>query len=546
MLKETSSYNWVEYISKILWQADMAYNTMVFWIFLAFFLGIYLSLHGAKSKQYWVLIGSIMFYIWSGIGAVFIVAGTAIIVYLVTRKIEKIYEGYDVEKEGLRPKEQTALFATYKKKATKYLWIALGSVISIWVFVKVAKLLDFNTVESLKDMSLGLGIIVPLGISYYSLSAVGYVLDVYWRKAKAEHNFLNLFSAMIYFPHIVQGPISKYTDIMGQMNNLPKFDYQRVCFGLQLMLWGYIKKMIIADRLVIYTGAVFANPAKFAGVEIFIAVILCVAQLYADFSGCMDIVRGISQIIGIDLAQNFRQPFFAKDAQEFWSRWHITLGAWTKDYIYLPIAMNPKFMKYTRTLKKEGKVWKSSFVKAFVPLITVWIFTGLWHGTGFDYLMWGLYWCTLMTLSKELKPFTDKCIKRLKIDDKSAGYQLWRMVRTGMLFAMGRMITVVGVLTGGPYLMKQMVTELRLWTLFDGSLYTYGLEQKDFYVAVVGLGMMLAVDIIHERGIGIREGIAKQALPLRWGVYYLAIIAVVVFGIYGPGFDAASFVYGAF
>ncbi|MFI3214305.1 MAG: MBOAT family O-acyltransferase [Eubacteriales bacterium] len=545
-MAEINTYSWPRYIFTLLTEADMAYNTIVFWILMIIFLGVYLIIPNSKIKKYWILIGSIIFYAWSGTGALIIVLCTALVVYFVTILIDKIYQQYDVEKEGLKPKEQVALFTTYKKKSQKYVVLALFLVIGIWIFVKVAKLFDMQTVESLAEMSIGLGIIIPLGISYYTLSSVGYVMDVYWRKGKAEHNFFDLLSAMIYFPHIMQGPISKYSKIIKQMQELPKVDYDRVCFGLQLMLWGYIKKMVIADRLVMYTGIVFANPKQFAGVEMIIAIFLCVVQLYADFSGCMDIVRGISQVLGIELDRNFRQPFFGKSTQEFWARWHMTLGAWTKEYIYLPIAMNPKFLKCTRQMKKVGKGWLASFLKAFVPLVTVWIFTGLWHGTGLDYLLWGFYWCTLMTLSKEAKPLGDKLIKVLHLETERTYYQVWKMIRTSIFFGIGRTIVITGTLTGGCIVWSQVFKEHRLWTLFDGSLYTYGLDQKDFYVAFVGMGLIFVADILHERGVSIRNGIANQVLPIRWLIYYGAIVIVVILGIYGPGYDAASFVYGAF
>ena len=362
--------------------AEMNYNTALFFLFLPLFLGIYFLLRGQKAKRNWILCGSIVFYICSGWDALIIVAFTAIITYATTRKIGKIYSDFEMQKGQLTAKEQVRLFGTYKKKAKKYFLLALAITAAVWIFVKVGRLIGLEEVSTFSEVFTGRGIIVPLGISYYSLSAIGYMLDVYWRKAKAEHNVINLFTVMTYFPHIMQGPISKYSELLEQLKKPPRFEYTRVCHGLQLMLWGYIKKMVIADRLVLYTSAVFSTPESFAGVEILIAIVLCVFQLYADFSGCMDIVRGISQAMGIELAENFRQPLFAKNAQEFWARWHITLGAWTKEYIYLPIAMNPKFIKKTSKLKKAGKTRQASFLKAFCPLVAVWLFTGLWHGNG--------------------------------------------------------------------------------------------------------------------------------------------------------------------
>lgn len=546
MISVLSNYeNW-GHIAAILWNAEMGYNTTLFWLYMMGFIGVYLILWNSSIRKYWILLGSIVFYIWSGLGAFIIVLGTAISVYVATRYIEKIYQEFDLEKEGLTAKEKRALFTKYRKRAQKYMWLAFCLLVCIWVGVKIGKLLDFDTVESLFEVSMGLGIIVPLGISYYTLSSVGYLLDVYWRKTKPEHNFIDLFSAMIYFPHIVQGPISKYSGLITQMKELPKVDYKRVCFGLQLMLWGYIKKLIIADRASVYTTIIFVDPASYSGGEIAIAVVLCVIQLYADFSGCMDIVIGISQVLGIQLEQNFRQPFFAKDAQEFWSRWHMTLGNWTKDYIYIPLAVDPKVMKRIRKLQVDGHIWWASFFRAFIPLVCVWIFTGLWHGTGWDYLLWGLYWCVLMTLSKELKPFTDKIGGIIVSKTNQTIIKLSHMLKIYMIFAIGRMITVTGTITGGAYLLKRIVLDFNFQMVSDGTIFTYGLDRKDTYVMLIGILLMLIVDIVHERGKEIRENIAKQRFFIRWGVYYLAFMAVVIFGMYGPGLDAASFVYGAF
>lgn len=546
MIKETWKEPWIKYLAALLGKADMEYNTAVFFVFLAVFLCLYFLLRNPTLKKRWILVGNLGFYLWSGWAAAGIVAATAAVICWTARRMEKIYRGFEEEKTGLSPKEQAARLLDYKKRTKKYLIGALTAVLGIWIFVKLGRFLGFGTAETLSEAIKNKGIIVPLGISYYSLSSIGYLLDVYWRKARAEHSFLDLFTVMLYFPHIVQGPIGKYETLLKQLKALPAFEYRRVCQGLQLMLWGYMKKMIVADRLVLYTSAVFAAPEDFAGVEILLAVLLSVLQLYADFSGCMDLVRGISQAVGIELAENFRQPLFARDAQEFWARWHITLGAWSKEYIYLPIAMNPRFARMTNRMKKRGRKWLASFLKAICPLTAVWLFTGLWHGTGVDYLVWGLYWCALMTLSKETAPLLNRLKTFLRVEPKRKAYRVFRSVRTYLLFAAGRTFTVAGGLAGCGLLWRQLFAGSRLWTLFDGTLYTHGLDQKDFYVAFAGIALMLFVDYLHERGISIRERIAGQKLPIRWAFYYGALFSLVVLGIYGPGFDAASFVYGAF
>ena len=523
-----------------------SYNSLLFFCGLLVFLGVYFLFRGQKARQIWILIANIVFYIWAGWAVFVIVAVTSVIVYILTLRMGDIYRRFERKKKKLSPKEQTVLSGKYKKRTKKYLWLGFLLILSVWIYVKVGKLCGFSSANTFRDWIAGRGILVPLGISYYSLSAIGYLLDVFWRKTKPERNFICFFTVMTYFPHIIQGPISKYSELFPQFKNLPGFNYERVCFGLQRMLWGYIKKLMIADRLAVYTSAVFADPSQYAGIEIVLAVLFSVFQLYADFSGCMDIVCGISEAIGVQLEENFRQPLFSRSAAEFWTRWHITLGAWTKEYIYLPIAVNPKFLKWTRKLKKDGKPWFSSFIKAFLPLVAVWLFTGLWHGTGWDYIAWGLYWCTLMTLAKETKPLCGRIIAFMKIDGNRKYHMLWQSVRTCLIFGIGRMFTVTGSLSGCVLLWKRLLCESRFWVLFDGSLYQHGLEQKDFYVAFMGMILILAVDILHEKGIKICQVIAAQPVLIRWAIYYGGIFAVVILGYYGPGYQASSFAYGAF
>lgn len=546
MIKETYNLTWWEYFVKLITEAELSYNSPLFFFFLIAFFVIYFIVPFKKFKKIWIMVGNIVFYTWFGNEAIFIVIATTCIAYCCSRMMEKIYQPFEDKKKDIPLKQQVEVLKGYKKKTRIWYLLALILILGIWIYVKVEKFNGVDSVALLQDVINKKGIIVPLGISYYTLSIVGYLTDIYFRKIKAEHNILTLFTVVTYFPHIVQGPISKYSKLIDQFNNLPSFDYERICKGFQLMLWGYVKKLVIADRLVIYTNAVFNAPQKFAGIEIVIAVILCCIQLYADFSGCMDIVGGISEVIGIHLDQNFNQPFFAKSAQEFWARWHMTLGTWTKDYIYLPISMNGKFLKFTRNLKKKGHKWLSSFLKSFVPLIAVWLFTGLWHGTGIDYVIWGLYWCVLMTLSKECAPLFKYFKERLGIDETSKYHQFFCMFRTYILFAIGRTFTVTGSIQGCGILWNRIFFEHRLWTLFDGSLYTYGLDQKDFYVALVGMLLMLFVDIMHEKGIHIRERISGQPLLIRWVIYYSLIFTIIIFGMYGPSFDASGFVYGAF
>lgn len=540
----------IEIFTNVVSEANyaMSYNQIRFLVFLVIFFGVYFLLYHNTIKKIWILIGNVTFYILSGWGGLVIILGTAVIVYIISLLMGKVYSKYEKDTADieLKPKEQVAYLRKYKKKTKVLLLFALALILGLWIYVKIGKFIGMEEVISLKQLSIGSSVIVPLGISYYTLSAVGYLADVYWRKTKPVYNFLDLLVVMTYFPHIVQGPISKYDKLLKQVKSLPKFDYTRMCYGLQLMLWGYIKKLVIADRLIVYTQAVFGNMNDYGGIEVFLAVVLSGIQLYADFSGCMDIVMGVSQIIGINLETNFRQPFFAKSAAEFWTRWHMTLSAWTKAYIYLPIVMSPKFMKTVKKLRRKKLKWLASFINSFVPLVCVWLFTGAWHGTGTDYIAWGLYWCAMMTLSKETHFIWDKLEKVLHIDKSKNYFRYWQYIRTYGIFVIGKCFTAAGGLTGFILIWKRMFSSHKLWVLFDESLYTHGLDRKDFFIAIMGVILILIIDLAHEKGAKIRKAIADTPLPVRWIIYISAVCFVAVFAIYGPGFDASAFAYGEY
>lgn len=523
----------------------MAYNTINFVIFLFVFFIFYFLVPKVWMKQGIILLGNFIFYRYAGgLNYLSIVIGTSIVVYCVSRCMEKIYSGFDKEKEGLSDKEQRALLEDYKKRCKKILVAGLVLVLGILVYIKTGKLLHWNEVGAIKDFGFRT-IIIPLGVSYYTFSAVGYLLDIYWRKIQCEHNYLKLLMCMTFFPIIVEGPISKYSKLIKQFNELPGFNYERVCYGIQLIIWGEIKKTVIADRLIIYSNYVFSNLDLFAGVEVVIAILFNAIAIYADFSGCMDIACGAAEIMGISLEQNFKQPFFSKSAAEFWRRWHITLGAWFKDYVYMPIAMSPKFMKVSFKVRKKFGQRAAQIVSSSVPLAIVWVLTGLWHGTGANYLAWGAYWGILIILSNAFSKELTKLAEILKINTETFAFQLFRMIRTFILFCIGRMLTATETLQGFGQIVRRLFDQVKIWALFDGSLYNYGLDQKNFYVALLGIIMIWIADIFKQK-YNIRETIAKQSLVLRWIIYYGAIMFLLIFGMWGSSYNASNFIYGNF
>ena len=528
----------------------MTYVSGSFLLFFGAFLLLYLLMPKALPRQLVILAGNILFYIFAGGRSLLaIIFATAIWTWLCSLLMARVYAGFTAEAEGLKPKEKNQLLAIYKKRARKIMIPGIIIPLLILIWGKAGRLVGFPEAPGFSVLlSHGFrAVMVPLGISYYTLSAVGYLLDIYWRKAEAEKNPLLVLTAMTYFPTIVQGPICRYDKVMKQMKELPGFSYERVTFGLQRMIWGFFKKMVLADRITVFTTTVFSDIGSYAGFEVVIAVILNAFHLYMDFSGCMDIVIGAAETMGVALPENFSQPFFAKGAAEFWRRWHITLGNWFKDYVYMPIATNPSMMKRTNAIRKAKGKRVAGFAATAFPLMIVWILTGLWHGTGLDYVIWGLYWGILIIIESTFAPEFKKVTELLHINPESFGHRLFQMVRTFVYFSIGRMITALGTAGSVIAVFRRIFAEARPWVLFDGSLYTHGLDLPDFGVILAGIVLVWIVSILQVKsGETVRERIARQVLPLRWIVYLVGILAVVIFGMYGPGYSAAAFVYGGF
>ncbi|MCM1217614.1 MAG: hypothetical protein NC548_24245 [Lachnospiraceae bacterium] len=384
--------------------------------------------------------------------------------------------------------------------------------------------------------------IVPLGISYYTFSAIGYMADVYWRKEKAEKNVLKLLLYLLFFPKILQGPITKYRNLAPQLIEGHRFVYQDFCFGMQLAVWGYFKKIVVADRIAIFTTTVFNDDASFGGAVLLLSVVLAAVQIYCDFSACMDIAGGVSQMFGIRLEKNFDHPFFAKSAAEFWRRWHITLGTWFKDYIYMPIVISPRLIKLSGKIGKKFGRRAGKNVLTVVPLVVVWFLTGLWHGTGAPYLVWGAYWGLIIILSTVFAPEIKKMTKALHIDTDRQGWKIFQTIRTFLLFCMGRLLTIPGDLHRSADILRRIFTEPKLWQMVDDTLYAQGLDWKEFVLMLLMIAILWFVELQQRKG-SVREKIANWNIVIRCTVYACSVIFVLLFGIYGPGIETGNFVY---
>lgn len=498
-------------------------------------------------KVQWILllIGSLLFYITYGIEKLPFILAASLLTYLAARKMDKIYilqDAYIKENELAGKEKQTYVQGNKKKTKCILVWTVLLLVLLL-IYAKAGKWVqEIVTGLAFDEPREIIPVIIALGVSYYTFSMIAYVADVYWRKEQAEKNYFRFLLFAIYFPKILQGPISRHRNLAPQFAEKHEFDYENFCFGIQLALWGFFKKLVIADRLSMLVTKVFGGWESYSGSVLLLATIFGAFQLYCDFSGCMDIARGVSQMFGIELEKNFERPFFSRSAAEFWRRWHITLGTWFKDYVYMPISISPKLLNAMKPIKKKWGMKTAKNIMTVIPLVAVWLLTGIWHGTGASYVVWGIYWGGIIIVSMLLEPYYKTWTAKLKINTETASWRGFQMLRTLGLFCIGRILTIPNDLSVSVGIIKKIFIEFGVWNILNENIYNYGLDMYDFNLSIVVLAILLIVSVLQEKG-SVRQMIANQNLVVRWIIYYAAFFAVVIYGIYGPGYDASAFVY---
>lgn len=530
----------------------MTINSLNFVLFVAIVCLIYF-VFPKKIKWVVLLVANYIFYFICSKWLIVYMLITTLSIYILALIMGKI----DVKtKEKCREEADRKIKKEIKnkEKRNKKLLVALAVLINFGILIalKYCNFINqnlnafFNAIKVTIRMPLK-NIVLPLGISYYTLQAISYVVDVYRGKYLPDKHFGRVALFVSFFPQMVEGPIGRYDELANQLYEPHKFNYKNVKIGIQLMLWGYFKKMVIADRAGMYVNAVFGNYQAYAGLPTFMAAAMYTLQIYAEFSGCIDIVRGVAQIFGITMAENFKRPFFSKSVQEFWRRWHITLGTWFKEYIFYPISFSKLTVKISELAKK---VFKTSYITKLIPaifaLFFVWFGNGIWHGASWKYIFYGLYYYIIMVLGMLLEPLGKRILKIVKINKDTFSYKLFQIIRTSIFVVFGMLIFRAGNLHIAWKMFKQIFTITNLEMLFNGRLFAIGITNADFNILVVSVIIIFIVSLLQEKGYKIREEIAKQNLPFRWLLYYIIIFAIIIFGIYGPGYVASNFIYGQF
>ena len=530
----------------------MTYSSIPFLLFLLAFFGVY---YLVPRRAQWVvlLIASYCFYCAAGAKLVVFLIFTTTVVYLAARGLgreNQAHAAYLAQHKGELSKEEKKEQKTrVTRRKRRILIAALLGVFGVLAFLKYFNFLAGNLdglfgTLGLRIMIPKLSLLLPLGISFYTFQSAGYLIDVYRGKYPPQENPFRFALFLSFFPQIIQGPISRYDQLGIQLYEEHRFEYTQFKFGAQRIIWGFFKKLVIADRAAILVNTVLEGWTGYYGFSMAFAVLIFMAQVYADFSGGMDISLGIAQCVGIEMVENFRRPHFAKSISEYWRRWHITLGAWMKDYVLYPISLSKAFAKMgKRTRKWFGNYWGKQ-MPTCIAMGIVFLLVGVWHGAAWKYMMFGIYNGGLIILGIVLTPILSKWNDRHRlVNTKTFSWELFKMLGTFFLVFIGKYFAMAGGARQAFGMIRRTFTSFNPWVLTDGALANMGLNTPNLCILLLGIGIFFCVSLLQEKGYRLRECIARQNIVFRWTLYLVAIYAILVFGVYGYGYDAASFIY---
>lgn len=538
------------------------YTSLNFILFVALTVLVYFLFPLKKQKWTVLLVASYVFYLFAGYKYVAFILFTTVSTYLFALWINRI--GVK-SKETLKLNKQTWDRDKKKKfknsiKHRKRLVMALVLVVNfgILAFLKYYNFFAGSLNDVMGMFGIGfsaptLKLFLPLGISFYTFQSMGYIVDVYREKVAPEKNIAKLALFVSFFPQIIQGPISFYDQLAHQLYEPHKFDFTRFKYGMELILWGFFKKLIIADRAVVAINTVTADYAAYNGTTLTFTILLYALQLYADFSGGIDISRGVAQIFGIDMVDNFKRPYFAKSINDYWRRWHITLGAWLKNYLFYPLAMSNLFINASKKMKgtKFGSTKAGTHIAKVLPTsiasLIVFLVVGIWHGANWKYVAFGIWNGGIIMISILLKPVFDWVLAKLRINAQSFAYGIFQMFRTFLVVLVGYVFDVAPNFAEAMNTFKLAFVD-QSFSVGWSQISELGLDKFDYAIIIFAMIVVFVASVIQERhsSTTIREMLDKKSFALRGFVIFAGVMLVLVFGIYGPGYDPAAFVYMQF
>lgn len=496
---------------------SVGYLAMVFTGILLFYL------LPQKAKPYLILALSLIYvYTVSKFGIIFIVL-TSLMVYMSALGMKKTGDA---------------------KSRKRILSLSVSLTVAVLIVLKYLVVLPyFGKTITFDNVNMPLGMFMtnflyPAGLSYYTLQLISYLMDVYWGKIEAESSYGKVLIFTCYFPQMVQGPISKYSELAPEIFKEHRFEWKNLKFGTQLILWGMFKKFIIADRIGVFVSKIFYSGEAPYGLTVWVGLVYFGIQLYCDFGGGIDIIRGVSECFGIGMKENFRQPYFSRSLGEFWRRWHISLGEWMKDYVFYPVSISRPLRKIKKSLKKVMSRKAATRVGMGIADLIVFILVGVWHGTGTNFFGWGLYNGIILAVSAILAEEYKKWKTGLKIKEESLVWKGFTWIRTLIIITVGWIFDCADTLKGS---LRLLINSFNFKAPNLDLL--FGKTHTNFIIVLIGCIVLLVVSILREKGKDVRVLLDKQNYVVQLLVWTVVLQVIFALGYMATdgGFMYANF-----
>jgi D-alanyl-lipoteichoic acid acyltransferase DltB (MBOAT superfamily) len=496
------------------------FTSVEYLAFLALSVMVYFALPGTKSRTIWLLIASYVFYISLSARWTLALFGITAVGYVF---------GLLIERSG-----PASRGAAIPRRTRRLLAVGIILVAGTLFFFKYAAFSAtlLNGALSLVGTSARtpvLTLALPIGISFWTFQSIAYLVDIARGKLVAERNPLRFALFVSFFPQVAAGPIARGGHLLPQLAEKHSFSYERMRSALLLMAWGFLKKLLIADPLGVMVRTVFDKPHAFGsdGVLLIGAAVAFSIQIYCDFSAYTDLARGAARLFGVDLMKNFDRPYAARSIKEFWRRWHMTLMAWLKDYIYIPLGGS------------RVAAWRR-----YANILAVFLLSGLWHGAGLTFVVWGLLNGLYQILGDVLAPARAKALAAFRIDRDGHVHRTLQTLTTFSLITIAWVFFRANTLGDALYILPRMLNfgPSALW--HPGTL-ELGLSVPQMQVTAIATVIVFSAEWLSAR-VSLPALLYRQPLVVRWFVYEFTILAIAIFGYYGPMFSAADFAYFKF
>lgn len=531
----------------------MLFTSYAFFGFTAALLGLYYLLP-RRCQQPLLLVWSVLFYLSAGPRYILYILLTSLTVWFTGVRMGRNAQRAAAYLKGPGAELQREEKKEYRnrEKAVRRRWLAGCLVLNLGILA-VVKYANF-AVANLNGLLTALGgtgglrgvdLVLPLGISFYTFQAVGYLVDVYRGTVEAEGSPLRVLLFLSFFPQLIQGPISRFGDLGATLYAPHPFDKRAVAFGLQRMLWGYFKKLVVADRLAPAVLTIVGDSGAYRGAWAAAGMLFYTVQLYADFTGGIDVTIGLAQALGITVKENFIRPYFSKSLKEYWRRWHISMCSWFRDYLFYPLSTSPALRRFTKWTKAHLGERAGRRLPVYVSSFVVWFSTGLWHGASWNFIVWGLLNYVVLMVSEELEPLYAKFHARFPSLEGKLWYRLFQVGRTFLLVCVLNLFDCYATLRETVGALASILT-VRNWSLLgDGSLLTLGLAGVDYGILLFGCALMLGVSLVQRSG-SVREKLSRLPYWGKFALWYGLFLTILLLGAYGVGYDASQFIYNRF